>query len=332
MTSFMPERTHDREGAFAPTEPTPDWASRSAELRRAVADNHQDGASQIAVAALSGLLQLAAAFEPSPRLRDNLIALGQDLSECRPAMAPVKNLLKDWLEAVSEFSTEPASDWLEAGCRAGERLLAQAQAASDQIAREGSRLLPRGATVLTHSWSSVVVALAEVQARAFPIRWLVTRSEPGQEGLRLAERLARMGHATCLITEAQAELVMPDVTLVLTGADKRLRDDSLVNKAGTCLLARAAAANGVPFLALAERLKCSRDLDFSPEPQDPAVLGAPPTPNLSARNLSFDRTPVELVSAWLDETGLTASPTAMVPWPLFLEDRTRQPSYATRQA
>lgn len=294
--------------------PIPDWPTASEHLRRAIANNHDLGAHQIAVAALDGLLQLAAGFEPSARLRDNLIALGRELSECRPAMAPVSNLLGDWLNQVVDLKQEP-SDWLEAACREGEKLLAQAQAATDQIAREGSRLLPRGTTVLTHSWSSVVIALAEVQARAFPVRWIVTRAEPAQEGIRVAERLARMGHPACLITEAQAELAMPDVTLLLTGADKRLPDGSLINKAGTCLLARAAAAHGVPFLALAERLKCSRDLTFSPEPHDPAALGAPSGPNLSARNFTFDRTPPELISAWLDETGLTTNSCASVSWP-----------------
>ena len=302
-----------------------DWPARVAALRQSVAVNCDDGASQIAISALSGLMQLAVDFEPSARLRDNLIALARELRDCRPAMAPIGNLLEDWLDSVAAQATEPASNWLEVACRCGERLLAQAQAASDQIAREGSRLLPRGTTVLTHSWSSTVVALAEVQARHFPINWLVTRSEPDQEGLRLAERLARMGHPTCLITEAQAELVMSDVTLVVTGADKRLKDDSLVNKVGTCLLARAAAAHGVPFLALAEQLKCSRDLSFSPEPHDPSLLGAPSTPNLWAQNPTFDRTPSELISAWLDETGMSVNPSAIVPWPCFPRHSLSQP-------
>lgn len=304
-------------------ETAPDWASRSRDLRNAIANDHEHGASQVALAALEGLLQMANAFEPSAKLRDNLILLGRELSECRPALAPVRNLLEDWLESVVRLPVDSPGDWLEVACRSAERLLAQAQAAVDQIAREGSRLLPRGATILTHSWSSVVIALAEVQARTFPVRWLVTRSEPAHEGLRVAERLARVGHPTCLITEAQAELVMPEVTLVLTGADRRLQDDSLVNKAGTCLLARAAAAHGVPFLAVAERLKCSGDLSFAPEPHDPSLLGAPATPNLSARNLTFDRTPNELISAWLDETGLKANPAASVPWPQSRADRDR---------
>lgn len=317
---------HERASAPPATaEPIADWSESSERLRQAITNNQQDGASQLAIAALAGLLQLAAAFEPSNRLRDNLIALARELSRCRPAMAPIRNLLEDWLERVDGASlanaasfSESAQDpreWLEQACQAGEQLLARAQAAADQIARQAARLLPRGATLLTHSWSSQVVALAEVQARAFPVRWLVTRSEPDQEGLRLAERLARLGHPTCLITEAQAELVMPEVTLVVTGADKRLPDDSLANKAGTCLLARAAAAHGVPFLALADRLKYSQDLVFSPEPHDPAALGAPSGPNLSARNLTFDRTPAELISAWLDETGLYPNPSATVPWP-----------------
>lgn len=314
-----------------PEERIADWPSDSERLRQSIANNREDGASQVAIAALEGLLRLADAFEPSPRLRDNLLALARELSESRPAMAPVKNLLEDWLAQVCDAPPERApAEWLAYACRAGEKLLAQAQAASDQIAREASKLLPRGATLLTHSWSSQVIALAEVQARAFPVRWLVTRSEPDQEGLRVAERLARMGHPVCLITEAQAELVMPEVTLVVTGADKRLHDDALANKAGTCLLARTAAAHGVPFLALADHLKYSREPGFSPEPHDPSVLGAPAGPNITARNLTFDRTPPELISAWMDETGLHPNPTATVPWlePIRSGQAKAQPSPA----
>ena len=97
--------------------------------------------------------------------------------------------------------------------------------------------------------------------------------------------------------------------MVLIGADSILADGSVINKAGTYVLALVAHDQGVPVYVCAE--SCKRRPLQLPEPaleeMDPAELspGEPSLgPHVRVRNIYFDRTPARLISGWIDEHGV----------------------------
>ena len=122
---------------------------------------------------------------------------------------------------------------------------------------------PAGARVVTHSYSSAVVAvLARVATDALtqgrpPLPILVCESRPLNEGVRLARALANAGAAVELATDAAGAAVTarPGFAAVLVVGADAVTPAAVVNKVGTASLARAAAEAGVPCLCVAGSAK-----------------------------------------------------------------------------
>jgi translation initiation factor eIF-2B subunit delta len=106
-----------------------------------------------------------------------------------------------------------------------------------------------------------------------------------------------------LITDAQINLFAPRADLALVGADALLEDGSVVNKAGTSLLALACHDNRVPFYVCAESFKkCPPGMDhIELEEMDQAELGHHLPFPITTRNIYFDITPARLITTWFNE-------------------------------
>ena len=99
-----------------------------------------------------------------------------------------------------------------------------------------------------------------------------------------------------------------DVALV--GADTIAADGSVINKAGTYLLALAARDRGVPFYVCFESFKRSGfpASDAVLEKHDLSELDPPQLPHIKTHNVYFDITPPNLVTAWITEHGIAREP------------------------
>ena len=285
-----------------------------ADLVQDIRDDHQHGASEVARRALCGLAALSRELDRKQG-RDQLLDTGRRLRDCRPAMAPVRNLLGRWLEQAEAL---PAQDhhWLQRAGDSARELARQSEQAVSALARHAARALSNHAILMTHSRSSTLLALGQARARLGNRgQWWLTRSEPDHEGLTLARELRGLAAEVTLFTEAQGALLMPDVDALVVGADCVLGNGDVVNKVGTCLLALAAAEAGKPLLCLCESFKFTSDDHFEPEPHDILALQLPDIEGLRGLNFTFDRTPARLVSAWVTESGIASNGAAVVPWP-----------------
>jgi translation initiation factor 2B subunit (eIF-2B alpha/beta/delta family) len=118
--------------------------------------------------------------------------------------------------------------------------------------------------------------------------------------------MARAGIAVTLVTDAQGPLFISQVEAALVGADGVLADGSLVNKVGTYPLALAARQCDVPFYAACESLKISSRESWTEgdaEEGDPSEVLPEPPPGVAFRNVYFERTPSELLTAIITEEG-----------------------------
>lgn len=279
-----------------------------------IAVDDRRGASELARAALEAIAEACEQGTPDRAGVEGAMDLATRLQACRPAMAPLRNLTRLWMEPMAACRERPEI-WLKTGARRARQLLQDSRDAVNRIAVHTLAHLASRATLMTHSYSSTIRGLAEVASgRGRHFHWLVTRSEPGHEGLDLAQALARLSHSVAVLTEAQIPLLMPQADVVLVGADAVLATGELVNKAGTHLLALAAAEQKRPFLCLCESFKFS-DLDrFEPEPHDPGQLALPHQPGITGFNFTFDSTPPRLVSGWITEAGMQINRSAANPW------------------
>lgn len=281
---------------------TPAEGLRS-ELLRGIRDNLRDGASALARRALDALAAYAEAPEGPLDLRKaELLAFAEALATVRPSLIAINNLVSRWRDAVRDFEGAPEALGPYARAQA-QAVRTWADGAKDATVRATLSQLDGAGRVLTHSISSTVL---EVLKRLPRTEVVVTESRPGREGWELAATLAAEGIAVRYITDAQAGLFVAEVDAVIVGADALLGDGTLVNKAGTYLLALAAQDQGKPFYVCAESFKCTTLTAeaFPLEERSGSELGPPPVPGLRARNITFEMTPPRLITAWLSNEAL----------------------------
>ncbi|MCP4201683.1 MAG: hypothetical protein GY769_07090 [bacterium] len=276
-------------------------------LRACLAELDADrdhGASELGRRALRGLGQYVAAcgdLEPEA-LRQAARRAAERIADARPSMAPIENLAARWTAEVESTAAAPAAELASGLVRAADRLIALSRLATDGAAEQAAAEIASGATILTHSLSSTVVATFRRLADR-GVRAIVSESRPLLEGHSTARRLEQMGIQTELITDAQIGWSASRADLALVGADTVLADGSVVNKAGTYLLALAMRAAGAPLWVCFESFKRSPRTaqEVELEEMPPSELGVTKPGRLSIRNVYFDITPAQLVTRWIDE-------------------------------
>lgn len=201
----------------------------------------------------------------------------------------------------------------EAVVQEAQQLLAEYGTAVEQIAMHAQPLLH--GQVMTCSISGTVLDVL-VANRLEIERIIVLEGRPRYEGREMARALSQRGLAVTLITDAQADIFLPECQRVVVGADSILINGDVLNKAGTALLAWAARGHGLPFYVLCETLKISprrwvdhnaahraENLAMLEEKEAEEVLEQPIS-GVAVRNFYFDRTPYRLVSGIVTEQGV----------------------------
>lgn len=251
----------------------------------------------------------------------SLRAQARALAHARPSMAALATTVAriwsaGWPPLAPGDMSDTADTLRDALARAqeaAERLAGAWDSAAGAIADFAQPFLH--GTVFTHSRSGtverVLATLAQEPDRL--ARALVTESRPGGEGVATARALAAAGLRVTLVADAAVGLMASEATCVVLGADSIRADGSLVNKIGSYPLALAARAAGVPVYALCETLKVApEDWPLTLEEMDPAELLPQPVAGIHVRNVYFDRTPAEYVTAIITEQG-AMRPGAVLP-------------------
>lgn len=278
------------------------------DLLRRVRDNLCDGASHLARIALDCLVDYADDVEAADveSLRSEFLGFADELAEARPSMAAIRHLVGRWREGVVAFDGD--MDALRAFARDHARAVRDwANAASEATVRYAVDRVGTYEHLLTFSMSSTVTKVL-TQLPSSGVEVVVPESRPRLEGAHLATTLAEAGFDVAYITDAQVGIFAEEVEAVLVGADSVLSDGSIVNKAGTRLVALAARAAGVPFYVCAESFKCADQGagDVALEEKAASELRAPHLPRIRARNVYFEVTPASLVTEWLSDQDLNA--------------------------
>lgn len=268
-----------------------------------IRDDREHGASELARLCLSGLAEhtRTADTQDAADLKESLLELAHRLQQSRPTMAPITNLIDRWLQGVSDSKPD---DFRKRAADHAEALIGQSKDAAAKAAAHAADLIGPNKTIITHSLSSTVVSVFELlgsRAKA-----IITESRPPGEGRLLAEKLSSLGVATDFISDQQMGLFVQHADVALVGADTIANDGSVINKAGTYLLALAARERGIPFYVCCESFKYSQlaAASIPLEDHDPREFAAPKLPNITPHNVYFDITPVHLVTAWITETGV----------------------------
>jgi translation initiation factor 2B subunit (eIF-2B alpha/beta/delta family) len=221
---------------------------------------------------------------------------GDELANARPAMAALAGTVRRILNAPGG---------LEGMIHEAVKLLSELDSAIEHITDYARPFLT--GTIMTHSLSGTVLevltnCLSQID------RFIVLEGRPRYEGREVARQLSKNKASVTLITDAQADIFLPQCHAVVVGADSILANGDILNKAGTSLLAWAARGHRIPVYVLCETLKISphnwsADLTQLEEKESTEVLEEG-MPGVSIRNVYFDRTLSRLITGVITEQGI----------------------------
>ena len=220
--------------------------------------------------------------------RARLIATAHRLLEARPSMAVLGNRLH---RVMHESHPEPTPNAVETHAHAAidDALTADAAAAQEAAAQLG------GKHVITLSRSGTVLSALRAADPAPTVS--VAVSDPGSEGVGVAERLTEVGLDVTLCPDAAVarRLREGSVDAVLVGADTVQASGGVVNKVGTYGAALAARRAEVPVYVACATDKIAVEDDASEESASARTVYDGPM-DVSVWAPRFDTTPASLVT------------------------------------
>jgi len=182
-----------------------------------------------------------------------------------------------------------------------------------EIAEIGARRLKDGDVIMTHSYSSSVMAiLKKAHEQGKRLRVFVTETRPELEGRDVARELAAEGIDTTLIIDSAVSHFIEKSDKVLVGAEAVAANGAIVNKIGTATIAAVAHSARVRVYAAASTYKFSPETMLGElieiEERDPIfVLDDPEMrklSNMSVRNPAFDVTSPQDIDLIITERGV----------------------------
>jgi ribose 1,5-bisphosphate isomerase len=239
------------------------------------------------------------ATQPTSSPEENLQQLqraGNELTNARPAMAALAGAVRRILNAP---------DGLAGMAREAAKLLNELDSSIEHITNFARPFLT--GNIMTHSLSGTVLEVLTTCLSQID-HIIVLEGRPRYEGREVARELSTGNASITLITDAQADIFLPQCHAVVVGADSILANGDILNKAGTALLAWAAHGHRIPFYVLCETLKISPhswpgNLSQLEEKESTEVLEQP-IPGVSVRNFYFDRTLSRLITGVITEQGI----------------------------
>lgn len=197
------------------------------------------------------------------------------------------------------------------------------------IGKYGSKLIPRRANILTHCNAGALAVggygtAIGVIRRAFEegkdITVFVDETRPYLQGARLTSyELKKLGIRHFVITDNTAGFLMKlgKIDLVITGADRIVKNGDTANKIGTYSLSVLAKENNVPFYIAAPlstfdiNLERGDEIPIEERSSDEVlnIMGKRIAPKgVKALHLGFDVTPSRFITAIITERGIITPP------------------------
>lgn len=241
--------------------------AKMAERIERVAKDDTHGASWLAKEAVEAVAEAV-------ELGADPLEVARAMVEARPTMGAIAGALGRVL-AAGRTPDQMAEE--------AHAVVAARERASKAIAVLLEPYLEGVGVVMTHSNSATV---REALVHTPPDRVVCTVSEPVGEGRQLMEELRAAGITTDLVTDDDASHAVETVDLLLVGADTVFRDGSLINKAGTLELTKAAAEADISVVVACEVIKLA-----PVEPREP-------------EEDRFDLTPSDQIDHFVTEEGV----------------------------
>ena len=264
------------------------------QLWSAVLDDRLHGASVL----IADLLRIAAEIEDVDAA-SLLSELASEVKETHPGIPALLNTVQLLQETLAQTGNLAS---------AAHALSTHIEADRAKVVERARKLIVERPAVMSISYSGMVRdAVLEAKRAAAGFSFLIGEGRPRNEGLLLARELASNGVDCTVFADLAFAQFLPQVALVLVGADA-VFSDSFINKTGTGVLLREARKAGKPTVLLYDFTKRVSDKDRPaslPLQAASEITGEDENalPNeLTVVNQYFEKIPLDLIDHDLGST------------------------------
>lgn len=272
------------------------------------------GARNIAKEAIKALILSV----KSSRARnvDQLLSEVLEASDGLASARPTEPMLRNNVHDVNNYALTDVKTSASTIARAkvlviarSEALLRKIDESGKTLIEYGAKLIPDGATVMTHCHSSTVVGiLKRAHELGKGINIIACETRPRYQGRITVKELAGEKIPVMLIVDSAMNMFMKKTDMCIVGADAVTSRGDLINKIGTSTLAHVARFHDVSFYSAAELFKYSQFTMFGQlekiEERDPKEVLEKPIKGVTVRNPAFDATAARYISGYITEAGI----------------------------
>lgn len=278
------------------------------------------GARRIAKAAVEALAAAAKKSKAASadELYSDLLVAADNLAAARETEPMLRNYLDDLLSVVRSRREGGVAALKALLAKKQDDILADMESSVARIAYHGAEALTDGSAVLIHCHSTTLMSILKLaHRRGKKLKVYCTETRPRFQGRMSAEELAAAGLDVTLIVDSAAGGMISarKVDFVLFGADAITSRGELLNKVGTYQIALAAKRHGAKVYSAAELHKYDPDTEGGREEMieerdvreladSLPMMGRWKKCGVKLKNPAFDKTPPELIDAFITEEGL----------------------------
>ena len=289
------------------------------------------GAPAIGVAAAMGLALGAASIRARnyETFRRRFKEMAAQMIEARPTAVNLKWAVERMSGLVESSLDRPVYEIKDMLRSESEKILLEDININKSIGRNGQKLIPKKARVLTHcnagslatgGYGTALGVIRAAHAAGKIVEVLADETRPWLQGLRLTSfELMEDGIPVHVIVDNAAGSFMRRkmIDLVITGADRIAANGDVANKIGTYQVAVLAKENRIPFYVAAPVSTIDINVkkgDMIPveerKPEEITRVGnrVIGPRGVKALNPAFDITPAKYVTAIITEKGVVRPP------------------------
>ena len=246
-------------------------------------------------------------FQSADELRQSVEQNSRILRQANPSHAWLQSSQRALVETVSQEETSSVTALSHTLEQAVGETIDNIETATDKAGLNGLDLIETGDVVLTHDFSTTVLALAEAcNDEGIALDFIVTEARPRFMGRRMARKLSTLSNIdVTLIVDSAAGYILPRCDRVVVGMDC-IVDTTLYNRVGTYPIATTAARESVPVTVLGANAKIvDHGFMFNNNPREAVEVMREPTTAFEIENPPYDATPMDLIESVVTETGIT---------------------------
>jgi len=288
------------------------------EMAAAVKDMIVRGAPAIGVSGAFGVALGAVEAKDIGELEK----IGEYLKSQRPTAV---NLMWAVDKQVEYAKTLDVDEWKQKLAENALKILEDDIDRCKKIGDNGAKIIPAGATILTHcnagalataGYGTALGVVRSAYAKDPTIKVFADETRPRQQGARLtAWELVSEGIPVTLITDGMCGYFMKKgmIDVVVVGADRIAANGDAANKIGTYTVALAARVHNIPFYVAAPwstvdiSIATGDEIEIEERSHEEIthINGKPVCPEgVNVINPGFDVTPSEYITGIITETGI----------------------------